>query len=179
MIGPGPGYDAWAAVFADGGPPRGRLSTGDRLTLDSIHFRVLWPDANRVPLHPPDGGTSINNVSIVLLGEVGGQRFLLAGDVEEGVDPELLGRGLPTLDLLKVAHHGSKTASTRPFLEAVRPKVAVVSAGLGNPYGHPAPSTLERTAGRGGRIHDPSRLPGGTRAGPSIGASPQGALPAG
>ncbi|HET7180791.1 MAG TPA: ComEC/Rec2 family competence protein, partial [Candidatus Limnocylindrales bacterium] len=102
MIGPGPGYDAWAAIFAGGGPPRGRLSTGDRLTLDSIRFRVLWPDADRVPLHPPDGGTSINNVSIVLLGEAGGQRFLLAGDVEEGVDPELLKRGLPTLDLLKV-----------------------------------------------------------------------------
>ena len=144
MIGPGPGYDAWAAIFANGGPPRGRLSTGDRVTLDSIHFRVLWPDANRVPLHPPDGGTSINNVSIVLLGEVGSQRFLLAGDVEEGVDPELIGRGLPSLDLLKVAHHGSKTASTEAFLETVRPKVAVVSAGLGNPYGHPAPATLDR-----------------------------------
>ena len=144
MIGPGPGYQAWTDAFANGGPPHGRLSTGDRLTLDAIHFRVLWPDPNRVPEHPPDGGTSINNVSIVLLGQVGGQRFLLAGDVEEGVDPELLARGLPTVDVLKVAHHGSKTASTRAFLEAVRPKVAVVSAGLGNPYGHPAPSTIDR-----------------------------------
>ncbi len=42
-------------------------------------FRVLWPDPNRVPERPPDGGTSINNVSIVLLGEVGAHRFLLAG----------------------------------------------------------------------------------------------------
>ena len=144
MIGPGPGYQAWADVFAGGGPPHGRLSTGDRLTLDTIRFQVLWPDANRVPLHPADGGTAINNVSIVLLGEVDGHRFLLAGDVEEGVDPELLARGVPQLDFLKVAHHGSKTASTEPFLEAVRPKVAVVSVGLGNPYGHPAPATIAR-----------------------------------
>jgi competence protein ComEC len=114
------------------------------LTLDQIHFRVLWPDANRVPLKPPDGGTSINNVSIVLLGEFDQHRFLLAGDVEEGVDPELLARGLPTVDFLKVAHHGSRTATTEAFLEAVRPRVAAVSAGAGNPYGHPAPSTIER-----------------------------------
>jgi len=144
MIGPGPGYRAWTAALEAGGVPHGRLSTGDRLSLDAIQFRVLWPDPGRVPQRPPDGGTGINNVSIVLLGEVAGHRFLLAGDVEEGVDPELLARGLPQVDLLKVAHHGSRTASTRPFLETVRPRVAVVSAGAGNPYGHPAPSTIER-----------------------------------
>ena len=153
MIGPGPGYRAWEDVLERGGPPHGRLSTGDRMTLDSIQFRVLWPDANRVPDRPPDGGTSINNVSIVLLGEVGGRRFLLAGDVEEGVDPELLRRGIPNVDLLKVAHHGSRTASTRPFLEAVHPRVAVVSAGLGNPYGHPAPATIDRLHELAGRTY--------------------------
>jgi competence protein ComEC len=153
MIGPGPGYKAWAEVFANGGPPHGRLSTGDHLALDTIRFQVLWPDANRVPLHPADGGTAINNVSIVLLGDVDGHRFLLAGDVEQGVDPELLARGLPQLDLLKVAHHGSGTASTRPFLETVHPRVAIVSAGLGNPYGHPAPATIERLRELAGRTY--------------------------
>src|SRR5215213_6570179 len=141
--------ECWGRVRATG---RGRMSSrragrrmaGSRPTLDAIRFRVLWPDANRVPERPPDGGTSINNVSIVLLGEVGSQRFLLMGDVEEGVDPELLARGIPGVDLLKVAHHGSRTASTQPFLEAANPKIAVVSAGAGNPYGHPAGSTLER-----------------------------------
>jgi competence protein ComEC len=151
MLGPGPGYDAWARVLADGGPPRGRLSTGDQLTLDAIRFRVLWPDATRVPEQPADSGTGINNVSIVLLGEVAGRRFLLAGDVEEGVDPELLARGLPPVDVLKVAHHGSGSASTREFLEAVRPSIAVVSSGAGNPYGHPAPATLDRLGELAGR----------------------------
>ncbi len=147
MIGPGPGYQAWAAVFAHGGPPRGRLSTGDRLQLDDIRFRVLWPDADRVPEHPADGGTAINNVSIVLLGEFEGHRILLAGDIEEQIDPALVRRGLPQVEMLKVAHHGSRTSSTPAFLAAVRPRVAVVSAGKGNPYGHPAPETIDRLDG--------------------------------
>jgi competence protein ComEC len=153
MIGPGPGYRAWSEVLAAGGTLHGRLSTGDRLSLDAIQLRVLWPDPNRVPERPPDGGTSINNVSIVLLGEVAGHRFLLAGDIEEGVDPELVARGLPNVDLLKVAHHGSRTASTEAFLRAVRPRVAVASAGAGNPYGHPAPATIERLEELAGRVY--------------------------
>jgi len=144
MIGPGPGYQAWTAAFTAGGPPRGRLSTGDRLELDGIRFQVLWPDAHKVPERPPDGGTGINNVSIVLLGEFAGHRMLLAGDIEEEIDPTLIRRGLPQVDLLKVAHHGSRTSSTPDLLAAVRPRVAVVSAGKGNPYGHPAPETIER-----------------------------------
>jgi competence protein ComEC len=144
MIGPGPGYIAIAALLAHGGPPHGTLSTGDRLSLDDVRLQVLWPDPGRVPLKPADGGSAINNVSIVLLGEVGGRRFLLAGDIEEQVDPELLARGLPHVDFLKVAHHGSRTSSTQAFLDAVRPGVAVLSAGLGNPYGHPAPATIQR-----------------------------------
>ncbi len=144
MIGPGPGYAALAAILGHDAPPHGTLATGDRLSLDDIRFRVLWPDPGRVPLRPSDGGTAINNVSIVLLGEVAGRRFLLAGDIEEQVDPELLARGLPQVDLLKVAHHGSRTSSTQAFLDAVRPRVAAVSAGLGNPYGHPAPATIDR-----------------------------------
>jgi competence protein ComEC len=144
MVGPGPGYQAWTAAFSTDGPPRGRLSTGDRLELDGIRFQVLWPDAKRVPERPPDGGTGINNVSIVLLGEFAGHRILLAGDIEEEIDPTLIRRGLPQVDLLKVAHHGSRTSSTPDFLAAVRPRVAVVSAGKGNPYGHPAPETIDR-----------------------------------
>ncbi len=152
MIGPGPGYRAWLAALDRLGIRPAPLSTGDTFGLDGIGFRVLWPDPGTVPRQPADGGTAINNVSIVLLGTVGRQRFLLAGDIEEGVDPILLARGLPRLDLLKVAHHGSRTSSTGAFLDAVRPRLAVVSAGARNPYGHPAPATLARLAERGVRL---------------------------
>jgi beta-lactamase superfamily II metal-dependent hydrolase len=157
MIGPGPAYHAFRADLALQARRPELLSTGDRLRLDSIDLRVLWPDRDAVPRDPPDGGTSINNVSIVLLGTLGDQRFLLAGDIEQEIDPILLARGLPRLDLLKVAHHGSRTSSTAAFLDAVRPKVAIVSVGAVNPYGHPAPETLARIEARGARLYRTDR----------------------
>jgi competence protein ComEC len=152
MIGPGPGYTALNAELIARGISRGVLVTGDRLSVDDIGFTVLWPDQGSVPEHPGDGGTAINNVSIVLLGETGRHRFLLAGDIEEQIDPRLLARGLPTVDFLKVAHHGSRTSSTGAFLAAVRPAVAVISAGRGNPYGHPAPATVARLEASGAEV---------------------------
>ncbi len=153
MRGPGPGYAAWLARLASAGSPmRLGLAAGDRLAVDDIDLRVLWPVRGRVPLAPPDGGTGINNVSVVLLGAVGDYRFLLAGDVEEAIDPSLLAERLPRLDLLKVAHHGSRTATTQAFVDAVRPRIAIASAGTGNPYGHPARATLERLSAAGARV---------------------------
>jgi competence protein ComEC len=151
MQGPGPAYHALEAELSDGGASR-RLVTGDRLGLDDVAFRVLWPDAGSVPLIPSDGGSAINNVSIVLLGTFGSQRILLTGDVEQAVEPTLARRGLPRVDLLKVAHHGSSTSSTVPFMDAVRPAVAVVSVGAHNTYGHPATSTLARLRGAGADV---------------------------
>jgi competence protein ComEC len=153
MRGPGPGYGAWAAALARAGAPsRGTLVTGDRLAVDDLRFRVLWPDPGRVPRDPPDTGRGINDVSIVLLGEVDGRQILLTGDVEDDVDPVLAARGLPPIDFLKVAHHGSGTASTVAFLGVVRPSLAVVSAGANNPYGHPAKTTLQHLREAGARV---------------------------
>ena len=157
MKGPGPGYRAWEAGLAAHGVRAGRLQTGDRFSLDDVAFQVLWPDPGAVPREPPDAGKGINNVSIVLLGRFEGRRMLLMGDVEEEIDPLLIARGLPRVDLLKVAHHGSRTASTGALLDAVDPAVAVVSAGLGNPYGHPAPATLDRLRAGGARVYRTDR----------------------
>ena len=154
MRGPGPGYAAWLdRVRGPDRRPRLSIAAGDHLTIDEIDLRVLWPIRGQVPAEPPDTGTGINNVSVVLLGTVGHRRFLLAGDVEQEIDPSLLAEGLPTVDLLKVAHHGSRTATTEPFVSTVRPRVAIASAGTGNPYGHPARSTLERLARAGARVY--------------------------
>ncbi|HET7703487.1 MAG TPA: ComEC/Rec2 family competence protein, partial [Candidatus Limnocylindrales bacterium] len=153
MRGSGPGYAAFARDLQAGrAPPIAGLATGGRIAIDEIVLRVLWPDPGRVPREPPDTGRAINDASIVLLGEVAGRRFLLTGDVEDDVDPILAARGLPPVDVLKVAHHGSATASTATFLEAVRPRIAIVSAGADNPYGHPARSTVERVAATGARV---------------------------
>lgn len=157
MLGPGPAYRAFRGGLALHARTPEILSTGDELRLDSIGFKVLWPDRAAVPRLPADGGTSINNVSIVLLGTFGAQRFLLAGDIEEEIDPVLIARGLPRVDLLKVAHHGSRTSSTGAFLDAVRPRVAIVSVGAVNPYGHPAPETLARIEARGAQLYRTDR----------------------
>ena len=123
MTGPGPAYAALETALALRGMHSAPLSTGDRFDLDGVSFRVLWPDQGSVPRAPPDTGTGINNVSIVLLGSVGSQHFLLTGDIEEEVDPVLVARGLPHVDVLKVAHHGSRTATTDALLNAIDPTV--------------------------------------------------------
>jgi competence protein ComEC len=154
MRGPGPGYAAWLDRLArPGAPARLSIGAGDRLAVDEIAMQVLWPIRGQVPAEPPDSGSGINNVSVVLLGVIGERRFLLAGDVEQDVDPSLLTEGLPRVDLLKVAHHGSRTATTDAFVAAVRPRIAVASAGADNPYGHPARPTLERLAAAGARVY--------------------------
>jgi len=149
MAGPGPAYAAFEAALASRNQSSGRLAAGDRFVLDNVRFDVLWPDRAAVPPEPPDTGSGINNVSIVLLGSYGAQRFLLTGDAEEGIDPILVARGLPPVDLLKVAHHGSRTATSDALLGAARPAVALISVGAKNTFGHPAPGTLARLAAHG------------------------------
>ena len=95
MRGPGPGYAAWLdRIGRRDAALRLSLAAGDRLAVDEIGLRVLWPIRGQVPAEPPDTGTGINNVSVVMLGTIGERRFLLAGDVEEEVDPSLLAAGL-------------------------------------------------------------------------------------
>jgi competence protein ComEC len=83
----------------------------------------------------------------------GSRRFLFTGDIQERAERELVrDAGTLTSDFLKVPHHGSKTSSTERFLEAVAPRVAVVSVGEANAFGQPADSVLERYAKDGVRL---------------------------
>ena len=77
--------------------------------------------------------------------------MLLTGDAEAGEERWLLehARGALDVDVLKVAHHGSNTSSTDDFLDAVTPRLALVSVGTGNVYRHPSPSVMEALASRG------------------------------
>jgi competence protein ComEC len=144
----GPGYRAWLDSLAARGIEPGRLGTGDLIRLDDCSLRVLWPDDGSARSPALDFAASdnrkANDASIVLLGEYESRRFLLTGDAEDDVDPILLARGLPAVDMLKVAHHGSATATSEALLSALQPGVAVVSVGADNSYGHPAPSTMAR-----------------------------------
>ena len=155
MRGPGPAYRAFAAALEAAGRTSRQLTAGERLHIDDAVVLLRWPLPATVPRDPPDTGKAINDSSIVLDIRYGRRRFLLTGDIEEEVDPQLLARGIAdgqSLDVLKVAHHGSRTATTAAFLSALRPRLAIISVGAGNTYGHPAPETLARLAAAGARI---------------------------
>jgi competence protein ComEC len=89
--------------------------------------------------------TPENNDSLVLRLRYGRHAFLLCGDVERPIERRMVGDNeLSRTDVLKVPHHGSKTSSTEPFLDAIQPTFAVISVGLDNSYGHPNRDVIER-----------------------------------
>ncbi|WP_110241975.1 ComEC/Rec2 family competence protein [Nocardioides gilvus] len=125
----------------------------DRVVGD-VALRQVWPlgDSNSDGDGDSDrgrgrgAGESANDASLVLQAEVRGVRILLTGDIEPPAQRQLA-RLIDhvRVDVLKVPHHGSRHQDLR-FLAALEPKVAVVSAGADNTYGHPAPSLLDHFA---------------------------------
>jgi competence protein ComEC len=114
-----------------------------------------WHGAQADVLWPPAGGDgkSPNDNSVVLRLSDRQEHFLLTGDIEQPAEEGLLADHQPLAsEFLKVPHHGSKTSSTAPFLAAVDPRVAVISVGETNPFGHPAPEVVERYAQDGIRL---------------------------
>ena len=118
--------------------------SGSKFNWDGVSGDVLWP-GDLTPVNEAS-----NDDSLVLRLEDGSVRFLLAGDIQKKVEQRLVAEHAEiTADFLKVPHHGSKTSSTPDFVAAVAPKIAVVSAGEANPFGHPAEGTIERYAQAG------------------------------
>lgn len=96
-----------------------------------------------VVLSPATLAGSTNENSIVLNLSYGEVDFLFTGDAGQEAESSMLGAGLvPSVEVLKVGHHGSRTASSQSFLAVAMPKVAVYMAGEGNRYGHPHEETI-------------------------------------
>ncbi|KRM94041.1 DNA internalization-related competence protein ComEC Rec2 [Lentilactobacillus senioris DSM 24302 = JCM 17472] len=120
--------------------------------LKSGSFKQLIPitdQTNSQPgifecFHPNTLGTGKNEDSLVLGGTFGQQRWLFTGDLDRDNELKML-RKYPELktDVLKVGHHGSKTASDPRFIQQLRPQVAWISAGKNNRYNHPNQETIE------------------------------------
>ena len=92
-----------------------------------------------------------NNASVISLIQINGRRILLTGDIEREREVDLLGR-IARSEILKIAHHGSRSSTTTRFLDDLSPAVAVISAGRRNVFGHPHPAVLEALAGRRIRV---------------------------
>ncbi|MDX1503377.1 MAG: DNA internalization-related competence protein ComEC/Rec2 [Thermoanaerobaculia bacterium] len=113
------------------------LWRGRRTRLGRWRFETLHPAAGQ--------RLTGNDRSLVLAARVHGSSVLLTGDVEAGVERRLAALiGRQRFDLLKVAHHGSRTSTHEALLRAAAPRLAIISAGRQNPYGHPSPEVLAR-----------------------------------
>jgi competence protein ComEC len=134
-----------AGVRATEAPYARTRRIGD-LTLEPV-----WPLPDS-PMRGPGDGSTANNASVVLLARIRGVTFFLGGDIEpEG--QQRLARALPGLhvDVLKVPHHGSRYQDL-PFLQSLGARLAVISVGADNDYGHPAPETVAGLAATGERV---------------------------
>jgi competence protein ComEC len=113
-----------------------RVAEGESLRDGSLRLEVLWP--RRDLLASPLGGADPNTQALVLLARWRDFSMLLTADAEAESVPIESG----PVDVLKVAHHGSDDGGLDALLDRISPKLAVISVGAGNPYGHPTPETL-------------------------------------
>ncbi len=141
-------YQKFAGTMSRNRVPATLIGTGDTLQFGDATATVLWP--------PADGSLaeqSRNNDSIVLLVHFGKHRMVLTGDIEKSGeaalvrDPEKL-----RSDLVKVAHHGSKTSSTEQFVKATQARFAIIPVGRTSIFGHPHAQVVERWIASGAKV---------------------------
>jgi competence protein ComEC len=128
-----------AAAEADGARPD-QVAAGTTLRSGSLRLEVLWPPPELLAEDPPD--TDPNLLALVIRARWHDFTMLLTADAEAESTP--LDPG--PIDVLKVAHHGSDDAGLGPLLDRIRPRLAVISVGTENPYGHPTAGTLATLA---------------------------------
>ncbi|MGV9817728.1 ComEC/Rec2 family competence protein [Nocardia xishanensis] len=139
-----------AEIAERNGIPLIELAAGHVLRFGAVELTVLAPAA------PGPGGPHLadepNDRSLVIAAATPAGRILLTGDIESAAQSRLL-REPATLraDILKVPHHGSRT-TTSEFLAAVRPRLAIISSGADNTFGHPHPKILTELHGLGTTI---------------------------
>jgi len=140
-------YDDYKAALSTSGAHYETAKPGTKYDLGGgALLTILAPSE---PFFTKDkmstGGNEANANSIVARLDYGSFSMLLAGDAEEQTEHRLLTKELDLqARVLKVPHHGSKYASSKDFLERVKPEVAIVSCGAWNRYGHPAQAVLDR-----------------------------------
>ncbi len=132
-----------------------RIRPGESLNVDGVILRFLAPDSawtSRLD--------DANLASSVLVARFGNVRYLLTGDAEAPEEEWMLAHDSLALaaTVLKVGHHGSVTSTTPAFLRAVNPRLALISVGAGNSYGHPGADVLRTLAAAGVQVLRTDRL---------------------
>lgn len=119
------------------------VKIGDKIVLDNnLYFNVLWPKDKQIEEN------KLNNNAIVMKLNYNNFSMLFTGDIEKKAEEEILktykNSKMLESDILKVAHHGSKTSTTDEFLNRVKPKIALIGVGKDNMFGHPSNTTIEK-----------------------------------
>ena len=127
------------------------LKQGDCLKIEkNLYFDILWPIEEQIQEN------ILNNNAMVMKLRYGKFSMLFTGDIEEIAEEKILdfykekidnGESILKSDVLKVAHHGSKTSTTQKFFEKVNPKICLIGVGKNNMFGHPTKEVLERISG--------------------------------
>lgn len=139
-------YEEMEAKLQEAGVEIRYMGKGDVLKSDTLSLTCLWPQKGSL-------SDDRNEQSLVLMAEYGEFQMLLTGDIGEQAEKVLASSGiLQPVELLKVAHHGSRHSSSEAFLSQVRPELSLISCSSTNRYGHPGQETLERLMGVGSRI---------------------------
>ena len=133
-------YETWHRAVEREGAVATEAVAGQLIPLgDGAYLEVISPDERMLVGAAGD----VNNASVALRLVHGGVSFFLSGDISSEVEAVLVSRSASVAsDVLKVAHHGSRTSSRPDFLEAVSPAVAVISVAADNRFGHPHPDVL-------------------------------------
>lgn len=120
------------------------VQAGNKIRIETnLYFYVLWPTSTNMI-----SDNAINNNSLVCKLIYKNFSMLFTGDIEEIAEKAILSKYVSkqevlNADILKVAHHGSKTSSIKEFINAVSSKYAVIGVGKDNKFGHPSEKTLE------------------------------------
>jgi competence protein ComEC len=141
-----------AEFWVGANPPQALVARAKELQINVLEQQLSPPfdfSGARIQfLSPPEGYLSPkagNNDSLAFRVTYGSRSFLLTGDLERPMEGILLSEGVDLhADVLKVGHHGSKTSTMEPFLKAVGPSIAIISAGYQNSFGHPHPDVVRR-----------------------------------
>jgi competence protein ComEC len=148
-----PGRAAFLVAARAAGAAVGERRRGETLQLGDATLRVLHPP-------PPDWRRprARNDDSLVFEVVYGNVALLLTGDISAEVERALVPMLTPARHrVLKVAHHGSRTSTGQALVDAWQPEIALVSAGRGNTFGHPAPEVIARLEAAGAAIYRTDR----------------------
>jgi competence protein ComEC len=143
-----PEFGRLAETLKQAGISLETIGAGDVMRIGNVAFEVLWP-----PPTSNANAASHNNDSLVLRLRMGERSFLLTGDIEKEAEARVIKEGIDLRsDVVKVAHHGSRTSSTEAFVSATRPSLAVISVGRTSLFGHPHKEVVERWRASGAEV---------------------------